>query len=99
MSKDDQMPRLVVVERDVARRETLRLVLSQAGYEVSDGGNGQATSPASIDLLIVGNSDLALLDELPRSDGALSVPVLSLIDPGNCDAILKCLAAGVMAVF
>jgi two-component system, sensor histidine kinase and response regulator len=95
------MPRLLVVERDAARRDSLQVILTQAGYEVLISGNHEAVlQSASADLLIIGEADLGVIDNLPRSATAgLGVPVLALINPGNCEGILRCLHAGVAGVF
>ena len=94
------MPRLMVVERDAARRDSLQIILIQAGYDVSIFGNHDAVSElASADLLIIGDADLDVIDELPRSETGLAIPVMALINPGNCAGILRCLRAGVACVF
>lgn len=94
------MPRLLVVEQDAARRDALRYVLSAAGYEVTVSDPQEALSQVTAaDLLIVGDSDLGLLDELPRKEDRFLVPILALINPGNCVGILRCLAANVDGVY
>ena len=94
------MPRLLVVEQDAARRDALRYVLSAAGYEVTVSRHDDALAQAAnADLLIVGDSDLALLDELPQKNERYVVPILVLINPGNCVGILRCLAANVDQVY
>ena len=95
------MPRLLVVERDAARRDALQFVLTQAGYEVSIIERHEAVTSQlmNVELLIVGDSDLDLLGDLPQQNGRLSVSVLALINPGNCEGILSCLAVGVAGVF
>lgn len=99
MTKGVEMPRLLVVERDTARRDSLIYVLSQAGFDVHSASSDEAIEFASgRELFIVGDSDLSLLKELPRQDGKLAIPILALINPGNRDGILECLAAGVAGV-
>ena len=94
------MPRLLVVERDAARRDSLQFILTQAGYDVSIFGyQDAALQSATSDLLIIGDADLGVIDELPRSQAGLAVPVMALINPGNCAGILRCLRAGVAGVF
>lgn len=94
------MFRLLVVERDSARRDSLHFVLSQAGYHVSLMGANEATNHLlDIDLLIIGDSDLSLLDKLPCKNARLTIPVLALVNPGNSSGILKCLRFGVAGVF
>ena len=94
------MPRLLVVERDAARRDSLQFILNQAGYDFSIFGHDEAVSEAaSADLLIIGDADLSVIDELPRSETGLAIPVMALINPGNCAGILRCLRAGVAGVF
>jgi len=93
------MPRLLLVERDPARRDALQFVLSQAEYEVVLLDEHQALEQATPEtLLIIGDADVHLLDRLPRTEGRLSIPVLVLINPGNCAGILNCLDAGVAGV-
>ena len=100
MTKDVEMPRLLVVERDTARRDSLIFVLSQAGFDVRHVTHGEAVElSAGCDLLIIGDGDISLLEQIPRRDGKLAVPILALINPGNCDGILACLAAGAAGVF
>ena len=95
-SKDFEMSRLLVVERDAARRNSLRFVLSQAGYDVSFMGAHEAVAQAdAVDLVIVGDADLGLLEKLRGADSRLTVRVLALVNPGNSSGILKCLKAGV----
>ena len=94
------MSRLLVVERDAARRDAIRFVMSQAGYDITVANPSEALRVAAgYDLLIIGDSDLGLLDELPRRDDRLAFPVLVLINPGNCAGILRCLSMGVAGVF
>lgn len=94
------MSRLLVVERDAARRDSIRFIMSNAGYEVTTASQAEAMSiDKRFDLLIVGDLDLGLLDELPRKGGKLAVPVLVLINPGNCAGILRCLSVGVAGIF
>ena len=94
------MPRLLVVERDTVRRDALVFVLSQAGYDVVLARSaGEVEQASGADLAIIGNADLKLLDELPRTDNKLVVRVLALVDPGNCAGILNCLRVGVAGVF
>lgn len=97
------MPRLLLVERDAARRDALLFILGEAGIDAfSTMDHGEAVRQASggdIDLLLVGDRDLRLLDDLPRrEEGRLLVPVLTLIDPGNAAGILGSLSAGTSGV-
>ncbi|WP_397568847.1 response regulator [Schlesneria sp. T3-172] len=90
------MPRLIVVERDSGRRDSLQFVLNRAGYEVLAVPAEEAPSRwKEADLLIIGDSDLQILNSLPRTDSKPVRPVLALIDPGNCESILACLHARV----
>ena len=90
------MSRLMVVERDAGRRDSLQFVLNRAGYEVSSPPPEEALSQLpNVDLLIIGDADLKLLSDLPRTKSKLAFPVLVWIDPGNCAGILACLQAGV----
>jgi PAS domain S-box-containing protein len=94
------MPILAVVERDAAHRDALHFVLTQAGYDVVIVNPQNVPGDfSSIRLWIVGDADISLLNDFPRTDGRLSIPVLALINPGNCQGILACLAAGVAGVF
>ncbi len=94
------MPRLLVVERDAVRRDALRFVLSGAGYEAAVVEPHEVCQPiGDADLLILGDAELGLLDDLPRVNGRLSLPVLVLVNPGNSAGILRSLAAGVAGVF
>ncbi len=98
--KDADMPRLLVVERDVARRDSLQFILTQAGFDVSFLEHPDAVLQSkTADLLIIGDTDLGVIDDLPRSEVGLAVPVMALINPGNCEGILRCLRAGVAGVF
>lgn len=90
------MSRIIIVERDTARCEALRFMLFQAGFDVSSRDcSAVATVTSPVDLFIIGDDDLDVLNDLPKQDGRLKVPVLALIDPGNCKGILDCLALGV----
>ena len=94
------MPRLLVVERDTARRDALLFLLSQAGYDVVLARSaGEVEQASGADLTIIGHADLKLLEELPRTDNKLAVRLLALVDPGDCAGILNCLRAGVAGVF
>lgn len=94
------MFRLLVVERDSARRDALKFVLSQAGFDVSFMGANEAINHLhATDLLIIGDSDLFVLEKLPYVNSRLSIPVLVLVNPGNSSGILKCLRCGVAGVF
>ena len=93
------MSRLLVVERDAARRDSLQFVLSQAGFDVCILEWHEVSSRSeNSDLIIVGDADLGLLDSLPRTEAGFSVRVLALINPGNCEGILKCLKQGVAGI-
>lgn len=94
------MPRVLVVERDAARRDSLHFVLSQSGYEVAFVSRPEFAQQRinSIDLLIVGNDDLDVLDDLLRSDSQRMMPVLALMDAGNFPGIMKCLSARVTRI-
>lgn len=97
------MPRLLLVERDAARRDALLFILGEAGIDATAcTDHAQVCAmlpPGDFDLLLVGNGDLRLLDELPRrDDGTLSIPVLTLIDPVNAVGILGSLSAGVRGI-
>ena len=97
------MPRLMLVERDAARRDALLFILSEAGIDAIQSTDHAAAisrlSADEIDLLLVGDADLRLLDDLPRlEDATLAVPVLALIDPVNAAGILGSLSAGVRGI-
>ena len=95
------MPRLLVVERDAARRDALVFVLTGAGFRakaVSHAEVARELATGRIDLLVMGDADLRMLDDLPRRDELLAVPVLTLVDPGNISGILGSLSAGVAGV-
>ena len=97
------MARLVLVERDAARRDALQYILGEAGMHIStfiDHAEAvQHLSDGDIDLLLVGDRDLRLLDDLPRrEDGALTVRAVTLVDPGNAAGILGSLSAGACGV-
>ena len=94
------MPRLLVVERDAVRCDSLQGILTRAGFDVSIVGHREAVSQVGFaDLLIIGDDDLDVIGELPPSAAGPSVRVLALINPGNCAGILRCLKAGVAGVF
>ncbi len=97
------MPRLLLVERDAARRDALSFILGEAGIDVIQSGDHadavRLLAAGAIDLLLVGDGDLRLLDDLPRrEDSTLPVPALALIDPGNAAGILGSLSAGVRGI-
>ncbi|MBS0206560.1 MAG: response regulator [Planctomycetes bacterium] len=97
------MPRLLLVERDAARRDALMFILDEAGIDTIPCTNHaevrRQLQTGGLDLLVLGDSDLQLLDDLPRqADAALAVPVLTLIDPVNATGILGCLTAGVSGI-
>ena len=95
------MPRLLVVERDAARRDALVFVLTEAGLRskaVAHFEVAQQLATHQIELLVMGDGDLRMLDDLPRRDGVLAIPVLTLVDPGNISGILGSLSAGVAGV-
>eukprot|EP00456_Euglypha_rotunda_P078082 TRINITY_DN744_c0_g2_i3.p1 TRINITY_DN744_c0_g2~~TRINITY_DN744_c0_g2_i3.p1 ORF type:complete len:1110 (+),score=288.81 TRINITY_DN744_c0_g2_i3:3120-6449(+) len=94
------MPRLLLVEHDAARRDALLVILAEAGIEVVASTNHrdvlQRLSADNIDLLLVGDANLRILDDLPRNnEGTLAVAVLTLIDPVNAAGILGSLSIGV----
>lgn len=97
------MPGLLLVERDAARRDALLFVLDEAGIPASACTDhhqalDQVTS-TSVHLLVIGDDDLALLDDLPRrDDGNLAIPVMILINPVNAAGILGSLSVGVREV-
>ena len=94
------MSRFVVVERDAARRDSLRFVLNQAGYEVTliESLRAAASQLENADLLIIGDADLPLLNQLSQADPPSLIPVLALINPGNFVGILQCLRGGVAKI-
>ena len=95
------MPRLLVVERDAARRDALVFVLTEAGLRakaVTHAEVARELATGRVDLLVMGDGDLRMLDDLFRRDGSLTVPVLTLVDPGNISGILGSLSAGVAGV-
>ena len=94
------MSRFVVVERDAARRDSLRFVLNQAGYEVTliESLRAAASQLENADLLIIGDADLSLLNQLSQADPPSLIPVLALINPGNFVGILQCLRGGVAKI-
>ncbi len=95
------MPRLLVVECNAARRDALVFVLTEAGYRakaVTHFEVARELADCRVELLVLGDGDLRLLDDLPHRDGALTVRVLTLVDPGNISGILGSLSAGVAGV-
>ena len=95
------MSRLLVVERDAARRDALVLVLKTAGYRpkaVAHVEVARELATGKVELLLMGDGDLRMLDDLPRRDGLLTIPVLTLVDPGNISGILGSLSSGVAGV-
>ncbi|MEK6260231.1 MAG: response regulator [Planctomycetota bacterium] len=95
------MPRLLVVECDAARRDALVSVLTEAGIRAKAVAHVEVAREIDahrLDLLLIGDGDLRMLDDLPRRDGTLTVPVLTLVDPGNISGILGSLSAGVAGV-
>jgi len=95
------MPRLLVVERDAARRDALVFVLTEAGFRAKAVPHVEVArelASGRIELLLMGDGDLRMLDDLPRRDGSFTVPVLTLVDPGNISGILGSLSAGVAGV-
>lgn len=97
------MPRLVLVERDAARRDGLMFLLGEAGIDTTPSTVHadilKLIHAGGVELLLLSDTDLQLLDDLPRrDDAALAVPVLALIDPVNATGILGCLSAGVAGI-
>ena len=95
------MPRLLVVERDAARRDALVFVLTEAGFRAKAAAHVEVArelASGKVELLVLGDSDLRMLDDLPRRDGSLAIPVLTVVDPGNISGILGSLSAGVAGV-
>ena len=95
------MPRLLVVERDAARCDALVFVLTKAGFRAKAVAHVEVArelATGSVELLVLGDGDLRMLDDLPRRDGSLAVPVLTVVDPGNISGILGSLSAGVAGI-
>ena len=95
------MPRLLVVECDAARRDALMFVLTEAGFRAKAVAHVEVAHELAthrVALLLIGDGDLRMLDDLPRRDGSLTVPVLTLVDPGNIAGILGSLSAGARGV-
>lgn len=93
-------PRLLIVETDPARRRALDAALGESGFELTFGQYPEVEfNTGDHALVIVGDSDLEVLSELPRAGSHIAKPILALIDPGNSDAVLKCLSAGVRNIF
>ncbi len=97
------MPGLLLVERDAARRDALLFVLDEAGIPASACTDHpqaiEIIATTSIPLVLVGDDDLSLLDELPRRpDGMLSVPVIVLVNPVNAAGILGSISVGARAI-
>ena len=95
------MPRLLVVECNVSRRDALVFVLNKSGFRAKAVAHSEVVHELEahqIELLVMGDGDLRLLDDLSRQDGVLTVPVLTLVDPGNIAGILGSLSAGVAGV-
>ena len=95
------MPRLLVVERDAARRDALVFVLTEAGFRAKAVPHVEVArelATGKVELLLMGDGDLRMLDDLPLRDGSFTVPVLTLVDPGNISDILGSLSAGVAGV-
>jgi len=95
--------RLMLVEQDAARRDALQFILEEAGVEaipVTDHAQVLARlNSTPVDLLLLGDDDLRLLDDLPRlPDQSLTIPVVVLIDPGNAAGILGSLSAGAIGM-
>ena len=91
------MSRMLVVERDTARRDGLVSALTDAGFRpkaVSLAEVAGQLASHRVELLLVGDGDLRLLDDLPRNGDEFTVPVLTLIDLGNVSGILASLSAG-----
>ena len=91
------MPRMLVVEHDAARRDVLVSVLTEAGFRAKAVSLAEVAGQLAshrIELLLVGDSDLRLLDDLPRNGDEFTVPVLTLVDLGNVSGILASLSAG-----
>ncbi|HEY4260113.1 MAG TPA: response regulator [Schlesneria sp.] len=97
------MPRLLLVEHDAARRDALQFILAEARIDVIASTDHaevlQRLSAQDIDVLLLGDDNLRLLDDLPRQDdGNLAVSVLTLIDPVNAAGILGSLSTGVRGI-
>ena len=97
------MPRLLLVEHDAARRDALLFILAEAKFDVIASTDHaevlQRLSVQDIDVLLLGDDNLRLLDDLPRQgDGSLAVSVLTLIDPVNAAGILGSLSTGVHGI-
>ncbi len=97
------MPGLLLVERDAARRDALLFVLDEAGIPASSCTDHpeviKIVTTTTVPLVLVGDDDLALLDELPRRpDGMISVPVFVLVNPVNAAGILGSISVGARAI-
>ncbi|RLS47095.1 MAG: PAS domain S-box protein, partial [Planctomycetota bacterium] len=91
------MSRMLVVERDAARRDGLVSALTNAGFRAKAVSLAEVAGQLAshrVELLLVGDGDLRLLDDLPRNGDEFTVPVLTLIDLGNVSGILASLSAG-----
>ncbi len=91
------MSRMLVVERDAARREGLVSALAEAGFRAKGVSLAEVAGQLAshrVELLLVGDGDLRLLDDLPRNGDEFTVPVLTLVDLGNVSGILASLSAG-----
>ncbi len=92
------MSRLLVVERDAARRDALVDALTQGGFRAKGIAHSEVVGELAahtIELVVVGDGDLRILDDLPRHGETLAVPVLTLVDLGNESGVLASLSAGV----
>ncbi len=92
------MSRLLVLESDSTRREALVTVLTQGGVRAKGVSHFEIAGELathSIELLLVGDRDLRILDDLPRCGESLAVPVLTLVDFGQVSGLLASLSAGV----
>ncbi|MBM4074456.1 MAG: response regulator transcription factor, partial [Planctomycetes bacterium] len=100
------MYELLLVEKDAARRDSLVYFLSEAGFRIKalkGADELESTRNGHFDLWIVSDSELALISregsQIPDGQKeSTSTPVLALVNPGDCSAILRTLAAGAVGV-
>ena len=74
------MSRMLVVERDAARRDGLVSALTDAGFRAKAVSLAEVAGQLAshrVELLLVGDGDLRLLDDLPRNGDEFTVPVLT----------------------
>ena len=98
------MKKILVVDDEIAIRETLEQILGYEGYHVMKAGSG----PEALQMIAAGQPDLVLLDiKMPGMDGfevqqkikdqGLDVPVIVISGHGNIETAVEAVRKGAEA--